>query len=249
MTRSSLTLTTAFVAFALAGCAKNKADDTENPDDAAASDGDATDDDGTATASRARGSTSTRGSGSKAAARTSLEAKKPPRTTPDSSEDEDTGPNGLLAEVFTLDEADGLPGFETIGDPSETFEVASIDFDEAEASDGFPGASSATENYGIRFTGWLNVATEAEYELCLHSDDGSALLLEGTLVVDNDGVHDEPVEACELVYLAAGEYQLEIDYFQSTGPLMAMHFAWAIDGGDKVIVPTEVLFKPDDATR
>ena len=100
------------------------------------------------------------------------------------------------------------------------------------------------QDFAIRFSGSINITEEAEYDLCLHSDDGSQLLLENTVVVDNDGVHDAAVETCELVYLAPGEYLLEIRYFQASGPTLTMHFAWAINGGDKVIVPTEVLFKP-----
>ena len=73
-------------------------------------------------------------------------------------------------------------------------------------------------------------------------------MLEGMPVIDNGIVHDAAVETCELLYLAPGEYMLDINYMQGVGPLLTMHFAWAFNGGEKVIVPSEVLFKPLDPT-
>ncbi|PRQ03716.1 PA14 domain protein [Enhygromyxa salina] len=245
---SALFLTLPMISLlALAGCAKNQSDETENPD--AAADGESTADgaDGAATQSRARGSTVTRSAGRLTKARL-VTSKKPPRAVVDIPEgEEESGPNGLFAEAYSLTAVDALPDFTSLDAPVESFEVANLDIDEDDVSNGFPGATDLSENYALRFSGSLNILEEAEYELCLHSDDGSQLLLEDTLVVDNDGVHDSPVEACELVYLAPGEYALEVRYFQATGPLLAMHFAWAINGGEKVIVPSEVLFKPDSA--
>lgn len=253
MTRTYLSLAMV-TALALAGCTKNQTtDSTQNPD-VAAGDGDQSasgEGDAAASSSRARGSTATR-SGARPTKARRVTAKKPPRapvepTTPDESE---TGPNGLLAEAFALKTADGLPDdFAALGTPVESFELPNLDIDEDDFTNGFPGAAGLKEKYALRFSGSINIVEEAEYELCLHSDDGSQLLLEDTLVVDNNGVHDSPVEACELVYLAPGEYLLEVRYFQASGPLLALHMAWAINGGDKVIIPTEVLFKPADPTK
>ena len=248
--RTYLSLTpilTLALTLAPAGCAKNQTDETQNPD--AVSDGtvDGSEGEGDAatTSSRARGSTATRSGGRHTKAR-KVTAKKPPRADdPEETPDEgETGPNGLLAEAFSLDAAEGLPDFAAVGDASESFEVPNLDIDETDFTNGFPGSAALKENYALRFTGSINVTQEAEYELCLHSDDGSQLLLEDMLVVDNDGVQEAPVESCELLFLAPGEYSLEVRYFQASGPLLALHFAWAINGGDKVIVPTDVLFKP-----
>lgn len=233
-------------ALALVGCGKNN-EETQNPGDADGDgqvDGDGSqsgDGDGAATPSRARGSSSVRGAERITRART-VRPTKPTRKPVDPA---DKGPNGLLVEAFELSAPDAVPDFEGLT-VAERFNIESVDFDEIAADEGFPGLSGLRENYGLRMSGSLNIEAEAEYELCLHSDDGSQLLLEDTLIVDNDGIHDEPVEACELVFLPAGEYMLEIRYFQTSGPSLAMHFAWAMDGGDKVIVPNEVLFKPQD---
>ena len=253
MTRLHRSLALVSVLALAVGCGnKNKDTQTDNPDQAVDGTGDASGgEDSAATSSRARGSTATRGSGRNTSART-VTAKKPPRAPVDPGEggeggegQEMDGPNGLLAEGFAIDPAMGLPeDMSSLGEPLEAFVVPNLDFDEMDFSAGFPGSNELKENYAIRFSGSLNVVEEAEYELCLHSDDGSQLLLEGMLVVDNNGVHDGAVESCELLFLPPGEYTLEIDYMQASGPMMTMHFAWSMNGGDKVIVPTDVLFKP-----
>jgi hypothetical protein len=235
-------------ALGLFGCAKNN-NDTQNPDTTGghAGSGDhgdgGGDGDSASTPSRARKSTAPRGAGRNTAAR-QVTAKKPPRAPDEELPDNTPTPHGLVATAYALDSADALPNFASLGAPAQTFVVPNLDYDEVPASAGFPGLSALKSNYALRFVGSINIVEEAEYELCLHSDDGSQLLLEDTLVVDNDGVHDGPVETCELVYLAPGEYGLEVRYFQADGDLLAMHMAWAIDGGAKVIIPTDVLYKP-----
>jgi hypothetical protein len=227
-------------ALALGGCHKQPSEETQNPD-AVAGDGSTSDTDGASKPSKARGATSTHSGGRNTKAR-KLTAKKPARAPV--VKPEEKGPNGLIATAFSL-ASDKLPeDFALLGTPLETFEVPNLDFDEIDYTSGFPGSKALKENYAIQFSGSINVVEEAEYELCLHSDDGSQLLLEGTLVVDNDGVQEAAVETCELVYLAPGEYMLEVRYFQATGPLLTLHMAWAINGGEKTIVPKEVLFKP-----
>jgi hypothetical protein len=230
------------LALALAGCAKNTSD-SQNPDSVAGdgtADGtaDPSTDGASATPSKARGSTATRSGGRNTKART-ITAKKPARAPKPAA-----SPNGLFVTAFKFG-GDSIPeDLSTLGEPLETFEVPNLDVDDTDVASGFPGAKGLTENYLLQFKGSINVVEEAEYELCLHSDDGSQLLLEGMLVVDNDGVHAAAIETCELLYLAPGEYVLEVRYFQLTGPTATMHMAWAINSGEKVIVPTEVLFKP-----
>lgn len=245
---SGLTLLSPLVfAMALAGCTKQPAADTQNPDSVAGdADGSPDTDEASGKPSKARGSTSTRSGGRNTKAR-KMTAKKPAREPVPEPDENTAGPNGLLATAFSL-AGDSLPeDFSTLGSPLESFEVPNLDFDEIDFTNGFPGAKALEKNYALQFGGSINVVEEAEYELCLHSDDGSQLLLEGMLVVDNNGVHESAVEVCELVYLAPGEYTLEVRYFQSSGPLLTLHLAWAINGGDKVIVPTDVLFKPTTA--
>lgn len=257
MTQTYRCLAIASVLVLAAGCGnKNKDDQTQNPDEVAgdAVDGGDAGSDEAAAPSRARGSTATRSGGRGTKAR-NMTAKKPPRLDPIPADpggedagggDEEVSPFGLLATAYSYEPKKGFPeDMSTLGDALESFEVPNLDFDEIDFTNGFPGSAGLKENYLINFNGSINVVEEGEYELCLHSDDGSQLMLEGMLVIDNGIVHDAAVETCELLYLAPGEYMLDINYMQGVGPLLTMHFAWAFNGGEKVIVPSEVLFKPD----
>jgi hypothetical protein len=228
------------LALASAGCAKNQSDQTQNPDGSDSGSGSVDGSDGSSEAqgpSRARSSTSARGVDRTTRAR-KVSAKKPPRGPVDDVPAGDDGPNGLLAEAFALTSPAALPDFASLGAPAQSFSLRTVDHDGS-----IPGLK-LQDDFALRLSGSINILAEAEYELCLYSDDGSQLYLEDFLVVDNDGLHDEAVEACELVYLEAGEYGIEIRYFQAAGSNTTLFFAWAIDDGEKELVPAEVLFKP-----
>lgn len=240
MIRTYLTSASFFVALLLVpGCGK-KNEDSNNPDDVAGEGGEGAEGDGVETPSKARGATSTRGAGRPTKARAKpMKAAKPPRKPADAPQ----SINGMAFEAWTLEAATALPDFGSLGTAEKLGAVDMVNIADQAASDGFAGTDYAN-NFAIRLNGSLNITTSAEYELCLNSDDGSQLLLENTLVVDNDGVKDGAAEACGLVFLEAGEYQVAIHYFQADGDRLALQFAWSQDGGDKALVPTEVLFKP-----
>ena len=52
----------------------------------------------------------------------------------------------------------------------------------------WPGLSFS-DHFAARWTGYLKVATTASYDFQLRSDDGSLLFVDGSRVVDNDGLH------------------------------------------------------------
>lgn len=222
------------------GCGK-KNEETTNPD-GTVTDGTDAQDGAAGTSSKARGATATRGAGRPTKARaTTVKSAKPPRKP--TSPSEPASLNGMAIEAWAIDSASALPDFAKLGAATEMSAIDMVNIADRDATEGFPGLK-LTQDYAVRLNGSINITTEAEYELCLNSDDGSQLLLENTLVVDNDGVKDEAAEVCALVYLTPGEYQLAIHYFQAQGPRLALQFAWAQDGGDKQLVPSEVLFKP-----
>jgi hypothetical protein len=225
------------------GCGK-KNEETQNPDGAGDGVVDGTTDgqgDTTAgTPDKARGSTATRGGGRPTAARAkTMKAEKPPRAP-----SKGTSVNGMAVEAWAIPEgATALPDFSTFAAAEQKTVVDMVNVGDRDAAEGFPGLK-VTNNFATRLTGSINITTEAEYQLCLNSDDGSRLMLEGTLVVDNDGVKDGASETCAPVYLSAGEYMLEIHYFNADGARLALQFAWSQSDGEKALVPSEVQFKP-----
>ena len=67
---------------------------------------------------------------------------------------------------------------------TNTFEVP-----ERQQGEGFPGITSRASWFMIEYTGVFTVAKEGTYEFRLHSDDGSYLFIDGTMVIENDGKH------------------------------------------------------------
>lgn len=261
----------ACAALTASACAKSNAESTppETLPPTEVSDGGAAEDGTTAEKRTPKGSTSTSEAGmEKKASNTRLSAKRPVRKPARAkgggegsgeggggkregagkprkpgrggggggSDEELVGDNGLLGEVFAIGEIEALPDFSTLGEPAGKIDVLSVDY-----ADGFPGVDG--EAFALRFTGSINLVEAGEYQLCLASADGSRLLLEGTLVVDNDGRH-AAATVCEVVYLEAGEYALELDYFKGGTNGASLQFLWGRGEAEPAIVPVEVLFRP-----
>ena len=70
--------------------------------------------------------------------------------------------------------------------------------------------------YGFVWTGNLSVATAGSYTFYTASDDGSELLIDGSQVVDNDGVHTLQ-QMSGNVALSAGTHTITVEYFQNSG--------------------------------
>lgn len=70
------------------------------------------------------------------------------------------------------------------------------------------------ENYGLKFTGFIEVPSDGVYTFHLLSDDGSRLLIGADVVVDNDGVHPV-VEKSGPVLLKAGRHPITVVFFQA----------------------------------
>lgn len=173
-----------------------------------------------------------------------IAATKPPKTTepedpkkPPPKRKGRVDPNGLLGEAFAIDAGTTkVPDF--TGTP-KLFLVTNLEPATRIADLKAPVA--------MRFTGSLNVTAAAEYKLCTTSSDGSKLMIEGTVVVDNDGVHATAAEKCEVVSLDPGEYAVEIHSFHvSATPSIVVSWANTKDGTPAPIAKAN-FFKPDGA--
>ncbi len=76
--------------------------------------------------------------------------------------------------------------------------------------------SARPEYYALDFTGFVRMPEDGLYEFHLASDDGSALLLDGEVVIDNDGLHGR-TERSATVALQAGHHAIEVRMFQAPG--------------------------------
>ncbi|WP_179131053.1 putative Ig domain-containing protein [Candidatus Entotheonella palauensis] len=96
--------------------------------------------------------------------------------------------------------------------------------------------------YGFRFRGMVDIETGGTYTFYTNSDDGSQLLINGTLVVDNDGLHP-PVEQSDTINLSAGLHDIEVTFFEKQGGATLV-VSYAGPGVVKQVIPAAVLFQP-----
>ncbi len=105
---------------------------------------------------------------------------------------------------------------------------------------GFPGVDAARkENFAIRYEAPLIVTAEADYDFRLVAEDGAILHIDGTTIVDNDGVKTAPGEKTGPVHLVAGTHVITVDYLQTTGNVALQLFCQKANDTEKVC-PTQL---------
>jgi PKD repeat protein len=72
------------------------------------------------------------------------------------------------------------------------------------------------DNFGYRYTGYVEVPETGNYTFYTESDDGSRLFIGGELVVNNDGLHPNETQSGELA-LEAGYHPITVTLFEHTG--------------------------------
>lgn len=86
-----------------------------------------------------------------------------------------------------------------------------------------------TSKYAIRLKGTLNIPTAGNWTFTTTSDDGSALYINGSLVVNNDNVHTV-ASASGVISLPAGEASFEVRYFENSGSESVLQASWSGPG-------------------
>lgn len=105
---------------------------------------------------------------------------------------------------------------------------------------GFPGVDAARkENFAIRYEAPLIVSEAADYDFRLVAEDGALLQIDGTPIVDNDGVKTAPGEKTGPVHLVAGTHVITVDYLQTTGNVALQVFCTKANDVER-ICPTHL---------
>jgi cytochrome c553 len=78
------------------------------------------------------------------------------------------------------------------------------------------GVARRSNDYALLFEGWLRIDRDGDYHFHLTSDDGSRLILDGKVVVNNDGVH-APAHASGRTHLQKGMHKLAVGFFNGPG--------------------------------
>lgn len=102
--------------------------------------------------------------------------------------------------------------------------------------------------YGVRYSGKLQIDSADTYTFKLASDDGAQLLIDGNVVIDNDGQHPV-IEKTGTVTLTAGLHDIVVEYFQSGGGA-DLQVQWASAGGASsglapATIPASLLYSPN----
>ena len=94
--------------------------------------------------------------------------------------------------------------------------------------------------YGIVFTGFINVNENANFEFSLYSDDGSRLYIDDELIIDNDNKHAR-FERSAGVVLQAGLHHIKVLYFDD-GPGSTLQVSIKGTDGKKIEIPSVMLY-------
>ena len=120
------------------------------------------------------------------------------------------------------------------------------DFDSlAAASQGtinnFDITTAGSDNFAYVFEGYINVPADGLYTFYLLSDEGSKLYISDTIVVNNDGVHEE-TESEGKIALSAGLHPIKVSYFENSGD-QTLQVSWAGAGLSKQLIADSYLYR------
>ncbi len=107
------------------------------------------------------------------------------------------------------------------------------------------GGRAGTDLFALRFEGTLDVPAAGAWTFRTTSDDGSRLLIDGVVVVDNDGLHGA-TEVARTITLDAGPHAIEVQFFEASGGDVLV-VEWEGPGTPREVIPASALTTPDGA--
>lgn len=96
-------------------------------------------------------------------------------------------------------------------------------------------------NFALIYEGYLKIDTTGSYIFGTSSDDGSALYIDDTLRVNNDGLHSNTYVESKF-NITKGVHKFSLRYFQSGGDIICQLY-WTPLGKTKALIP-DVAFVP-----
>ena len=99
------------------------------------------------------------------------------------------------------------------------------------------------DNFGYRYTGYVDIPADGTYTFYTSSDDGSQLFIGSTLVVDNNGLHGTQ-EKSGTIGLQKGKHAITITFFELGGDqTLTASYECAAAGIAKTQLPTSALYR------
>jgi hypothetical protein len=97
-----------------------------------------------------------------------------------------------------------------------------------------------SENFSIRWTGYVRVDTADTYEFYTISDDGVRLWVDGQQLIDNWTIHGGALDKGE-IKLTPGYHPIKLEYYQGSGD-MVIKLEWKRPGDrQKKVIPARYL--------
>ena len=101
--------------------------------------------------------------------------------------------------------------------------------------------SNINDNFGFKFTGFINVPSDGNYTFYTSSDDGSKLYIGSAEVVNNDGIHGDE-EKSGSIGLKAGKHALTLVFFENDKG-EALSVSYQGPGITKALIPSLALYR------
>ncbi|MGE5177203.1 MAG: PA14 domain-containing protein [Hyphomicrobiales bacterium] len=122
---------------------------------------------------------------------------------------------GIQVRYYYCPILDGnLGSMPSLSNPYKMETVPTLSFP---TTDGEVAESGLTDKVAARCTGIITIPQSATYTFYLTCDDGGILTIDGSVVVNNDGIHTMQ-ERSGSVSLSAGTHSVQVDYYDATGP-------------------------------
>lgn len=151
-------------------------------------------------------------------------------------------PNGWKGSFFSVPAGTSkIPALASM-QPSGVLFASTLNVTSKAMTGGFPGIDATKNEYfAIRWEAPLVVDNEGDYTFRIVSDDGAQLSIDGTLIVDNDGLaqNNTPHEKSGPVHLVKATHAITVDYLQATGNVALQVFVTKA-GGSEQICPTHL---------
>lgn len=94
--------------------------------------------------------------------------------------------------------------------------------------------------YGVEFNGLIDIPSDGVYTFYSESDDGSVVIIDDQLIVDNDGIHGTREKSGQCA-LRAGFHKILVKYFEyDYGEILNMKISGP--AGKKISIPEEWLY-------
>ncbi|MCG3123513.1 MAG: hypothetical protein GIKADHBN_01933 [Phycisphaerales bacterium] len=138
---------------------------------------------------------------------------------------------GVTADYYVVGNISTLPDFSTLS-PYASEVVSTINYPSTGGN--FAGSGRA-DQVGAVYTGYLDVPATDFYTLSTASDDGSRLLIGGTVVVDNNGLHGM-TERSGTIALKQGLHAIRVEFFENGGGAGLVASVMA-SKGTRLIIP------------